>query len=336
MTTINDVAKLAQVSNATVSHVINKTRKVNPETIEKVEQAIRELNYQPNEQARNLKTGQSRLIGVMNFYSVDAYFSEVLSSLELSAHTAGYNVLLRHTERYGENQAKAISAWRNKNIDGLVINSPYVTDDFYEQIQKLGCPYVILHINDPECKGDIIRVNDLEASEEATRYLIGLGHQRIACIAGCTLEYQTASQRRDGYEKALKEAGLTIREDFFQCTEYSIQESYNKFKVLMDLPEPPTALVTYSDLLAIGAMRAAADLGLSIPGDISIIGYDDIELASFSIPRLTTIYQNKKQIGELAVHLILNRLQDPGLPREEIVLPAQLVIRDSAGPVKQM
>jgi LacI family transcriptional regulator len=334
MTTINDVASLAQVSTATVSHVINKTRKVNQETIDKVEWAIRELNYQPNEQARSLKTGQSRLIGVMNYYSVDAYFSEVLSSLEASAHTAGYNVLLRHTERYGENQAEAISAWRNKNIDGLVINSPYVTDDFYEQIEKLGCPYVILHIKDPACKGDIIRVKDLEASEEATRYLIGLGHQRIACIAGCTLEYQTASQRRVGYEKALQDAGFPIHEEYFLCTEYSIQESYNTFSTLMNLPHPPTAVLTYSDLLAVGAMRAAADLGISIPGDVSIIGYDDIELASFSIPRLTTIYQDKEQMGELAVSQILKHIQDPELTREEIILPAKLVIRESTGPVK--
>ncbi len=336
MTTINDVARLAHVSNATVSHVINKTRRVNQETIEKVEWAIRELNYQPNEQARSLKTGQSRLIGVMNYYSVDAYFSEVLSSLEASAHDAGYNVLLRHTERYGENQAEAISAWRNKNIDGLIINSPYITEDFYGQIENLGCPYVILHINDPACKGDIIRVNDMEASEEATRYLISLGHQRIACIAGCALEYQTASQRRVGFEKALQKAGLTFREDYFRCTEYSIQQSYHQFKNLMDLPEPPSAVFTYSDLLAIGAIRAAADLSLTIPGDISIIGCDDIELASFSVPRLTTIYQDKKKIGELAVKLILNRMQNPGLPREEIILPAHLVIRESAGPVKQI
>lgn len=334
MTTIHDVARLAQVSTATVSHVINKTRKVSPETIGKVEWAIRELNYQPNEQARSLKTGQSRLIGVMNYYSVDAYFSEVLSSLEASAHTAGYNVLLRHTERYGENQAEAISAWRNKNIDGLVINSPYVTGDFYKQIQELGCPYVILHINDPACKGDIIRVNDLEASEEAARYLISLGHQRIACIAGCTLEYQSASQRRIGYEKALRDAGLPILEEYFVCTEYSIQESYHKFQVLMHLPNPPTAVFTYSDQLAMGAMRAAADLGLCIPDDVSIIGYDDIELAAFSIPRLTTIYQNKKQIGELAVSQILKHILNPELPREDILLPAHLVIRESTGPIK--
>jgi LacI family transcriptional regulator len=336
MTTINDVARLAHVSNATVSHVINKTRKVNQETVEKVEWAIRELNYQPNEQARSLKTGQSRLIGVMNYYSVDAYFAEVLSSLEVSAHDAGYNVLLRHTERYGENQAEAISAWRNKNIDGLIINSPYVTEDFYGQIEKLGCPYVILHINDRACKGDIIRVNDLEASEEATRYLIGLGHQRIACIAGCALEYQTASQRRVGFERALLDASLPIREDYFRCTEYSIQQSYNQFKNLMDLPEPPSAVFTYSDLLAIGAIRAATDLRLSIPSDVSIIGYDDIELASFCVPRLTTIYQDKKQIGELAVQLILNRLHDPWRPREEIVLHTHLVIRESTGPIKQV
>jgi LacI family transcriptional regulator len=334
MTTINDVARLAEVSNATVSHVINKTRNVNPETTEKVEWAIRELNYQPNEQARSLKTGQSRLIGVMNYYSVDPYFSEVLSSLEASAHAAGYNVLLRHTERYGENQGEAISAWRNKSIDGLIFNSPYVTEGFYDQIDTLGCPSVFLHINDPAFKGNTIRVNDLEASEEATRYLIKLGHKRIACIAGCALEYQTASQRRIGYEKALRAAGLPVREDYFLCTEYSIQESYNKFKALMGMPEPPTALFTYSDLLAIGAIRAAADLGLSIPGDVSIIGYDDIELASYSVPRLTTIYQDKKQIGELAVSQILKHIQNPDLPPEEIVLSTRLVIRESTGPAK--
>jgi LacI family transcriptional regulator len=334
MTTINDVAHLAQVSTATVSHVINKTRKVNPETIARVEQAIRELNYQPNEQARCLKTGQSRLIGVMNYHSVDAYFSEVLRSLEATANAAGYNVMLRHTERDGENQNTAISAWFNHNIDGLVFNSPVVTDGFYEQTKKLDCPCVFLHIKDPVCQGDIIRVNDLEASEAATRYLIELGHERIACIAGCTYEYHTAHERRAGYEKALRDAGLPIREAYFQCTQYSIQESYNGVKSLMGLNDPPTALFTYSDLLAIGAIRAAADLGLSIPGDISIIGYDDIELAAFSVPRLTTIYQDKMYIGELAVRQILKHIQDPNLPPEEIILPTRLVIRESTGPVK--
>ncbi|MBN2256829.1 MAG: LacI family DNA-binding transcriptional regulator [Anaerolineaceae bacterium] len=334
MTTMNDVARLAQVSIATVSHVINKTRKVNTKTVEKVERAIRELNYQPNEQARSLKTGQSRLIGVMNYYSVDAFFSEVLSNLESSAYAAGYNVLLRHTEREGMDQGAAISAWRNKNIDGLVINSPFVTDDLYEQTENLGCPCVFLHINDPACKGDIIRGNDLEISEQAMRYLIQLGHKQIACIAGCAFEYQTASQRRIGYEKALQDAGILIRKDYFQCTDYSLQESYNKFKTLMELPDPPTAVFTYSDLLAMGAIRAAADMGLSIPGDISIIGYDDIDQASYCVPRLTTIYQDKKQIGELAFHQILKHLQNPALPPEDIVLPNQLIIRESTGPAK--
>jgi LacI family transcriptional regulator len=334
MTTINDVARLAEVSNATVSHVINKTRKVNPETIEKVEWAIRELNYQPNEQARGLKTGQSRLIGVMNFYSIDAYFSEVLSNLEARAYAAGYNVLLRHTADFGEEQGAAISSWRNKNLDGLIINSPYVTPDFYDQIVQLGCPCVILHIHDPACPCDIIRSNDLEVTDEATRYLIELGHQRIACIAGCAMEYQTASQRRTGYEKALQQAGIPFREDYFRCSEYSIRESYNLARAMLGQPKSPTAILTYSDLLAIGVIRAATDLGLSIPGDISIIGYDDIELASFSVPRLTTIYQDKKQIGELAVSQILKHIQDPDLPSEEIVLSSRLVIRESTGPAK--
>jgi LacI family transcriptional regulator len=334
MTTIHDVARLAQVSTATVSHVINKTRKVNPETVARVDKAIRELNYQPNEQARSLKTGQSHLLGVMNYHSVDTYFSEVLQSLEAAAHEAGYHVLLRHTERDGMNPAAAIRAWTNKNIDGLVFNSPFLTDGFYDVVDELDCPCVFLHINDPKCKGNIIRVDDFEASAEATRYLIGLGHHRIACIAGCTFEYQTASQRRIGYEKALQDAGLPIRKEYFQCTDYRIKESYRKFESLMKQPDPPTAFLTYSDLLSIGAIRAAVDMGLSVPGDVSIIGYDDIELASYTTPRLTTIYQDKQLIGEMAVQLILKHLQDPTLPREEILLPTRLVIRESTGPVK--
>jgi len=335
MTTINDVARLAHVSNATVSHVINKTRKVNPETVEKVEWAIRELNYQPNEQARSLKTGQSRLIGVMNFYSIDAYFSEVLSNLEARAHAAGYNVLLRHTADFGEEQGAAISAWRNKNLDGLIINSPYITRGFYDQIVQLGCPCVILHIHDPACPCDIIRSNDLEVTDETTRYLIGLGHRRIACIAGCAMEYQTASLRRTGYEKALQQAGIPFRDDYFRCSEYSIQESYNLARAMLSQPDSPTAILTYSDLLATGVIRAAADLGLSVPGNISIVGYDDVELASFTIPRLTNIYQDKKQMGELAVSQIFKHIHNPDLPPEEIVLSSRLIIRESTGPVKQ-
>jgi LacI family transcriptional regulator len=335
MTTINDVAKLANVSNATVSHVINKTRKVNPETIEKVQWAIRELNYRPNEMARGLKTGNSRLIGVLNYYSIDVYFAEVLTSLEAAAYQAGYDVMLRHTERDGENQGDAISAWINKNIDGLIINSPYIDDEFYDLIDRLNCPCVVMHIEDEKFKGDVIRGNDMQASEEAVNYLIGLGHERIACIKGVAYEYHTASYRRMGYEKALRAAGLSVREEYIIHTDYDIDEGYQAFKTLMSLPHPPTAIFTYYDLLAIGAMRAAADLGIRVPEDVSIMGFDDIMLAKYTTPRLTSIDQNKQRMGTMAVQLIIDRINDASLPPRQVVLPMNLVVRESTGLVKK-
>jgi LacI family transcriptional regulator len=333
MATINDVAQLAKVSNATVSHVINKTRKVNPETIEKVQWAIKELNYYPNAQARCLKTGNSRLIGVLNYYSIDTYFSEVLTSLEGAAYQAGYDVMLRHTERDGENQDNAISAWMNKNIDGLIINSPLIDDAFYELVDQLNCPCVLLHVEDERFQGDIIRGNDMQASEEAVKYLIGLGHERIACIDGIAYPYHTASYRRIGYEKALRDAGLPVRDEYIVHTDYEVNEGYQGFKTLMNLPEPPTAIFTYYDLLAIGAMRAAADMGIKIPQDVSITGFDDIVLAQYCTPRLTTIDQNKKRIGEMAIELIMDRIKDSSLPPRQIVLPMNLVIRETTGPL---
>ncbi len=335
MATILDVARLANVSTATVSHVINKTRKVNPETIEKVEWAIRELDYMPNEQARSLKTGRSHLIGVLNYDNVDDYFSEVLSSLERTAYEAHYDVIIRHAEMDGLNEGDAISAWANKNIDGLIVNSPVVTDQFNELIKKLNCPCVLLHVRGSFCQCDTIRINDLEATCEAIQYLIGLNHTRIACLSGIVFPSHTAADRHAGYEKALQEAGLPIRDEYFVVSDYTIEEGYQLFKELMALEAPPTAIFTYSDPLAMGALRAAADLKLEVPEDVSIIGFDDIYNASYFVPRLTTIHQDKQKIGELAIKQLLKRIQSPGLPKEDIVVNAHLSIRESTGPAKQ-
>jgi len=329
MTTILDVAKLAEVSTATVSHVINNTRKVNTETRARVEKAIKELHFHPSQQARGLKTGQSQLIGVLNYYSRDAYFSEVLSSIERNAENAGYDVLLRHSEPDGGKQALALGSWINKNLDGLIINSPFVSDEFMQLIQRLDCPCVLLHVDIPDCQCDTIQVDDLEISKSAVDYLIQLGHRQIACISGFTQNFHTASRRHLGYEMSLNAAGIPMLEEYTVVTDYQMEEGYQACKELMKLPNPPTAIFTYSDLLAIGVIRATNDLGLSVPANLSVIGFDDIETSSFITPRLTTIIQDKEAIGEMAVNLILKRIQTPDLTPEKVMLPTRLVIRES-------
>lgn len=335
MATINDVAQLANVSGATVSHVINKTRKVNPETIEKVEWAIRELNYRPNAHARGLKTGQSRLIGLIhNYTGIDIFFTEIMESIENSAHTAGYDVISRHPEWVEQAQTDAINAFLENNVDGLIFDSPMLNDEFIKLMNQIDIPCLFLQLYDPALPGDSIHTDDQAAAYDAVRYLISLNHRRIACVAGFCFEQHSAYKRLAGYEKALQEAGLPVQDDYLILTNYYLQDGYDAFKKLISLPEPPTAIMTYSDLLAMGAIRAAADMGIAIPGDVSIIGFDDIQMTSFMVPRLTTVFQDKKRLGELAFEQIRKRIQNPQLPSEHIMLPAQLIIRDSCAPAR--
>jgi LacI family transcriptional regulator len=332
LATILDVAKLAHVSTATVSHVINNTRKVNPDTAARVEKAIQELHFQPNQQARGLKTGKSRLIGVLNYYTVDDYFAEILCRLETAACKAGYNVLLRHPLHDDQRKESDLNNWINQNIDGLIVNSPEVDEEFTSLLENIHCPCVILLIEDVENNCDTIQIDDYEISKNAVQYLIGLGHKQIALISGYSNEKHSASKRQLGYEKALVEANLPILPEYSVNTNYSIEEGYQQCINLMKLAHPPTAILTYSDLLAIGAMRAAKDLNIAIPEELSIIGFDDIALASYTTPRLTTIHQDKELIGALAVNQIIKHIETPDLPPEKIILPTHLVIRESTGP----
>lgn len=334
MTTISDVARMANVSGATVSHVINKTRKVNPETIMRVEKAIAVLDYHPNSQARELKTGISNLIGVINISSIDPFFSEVLNGLERSANASGYGVLLRHSEFSNQVQMDNLDLLIRKNIDGLIINSPIMSDAFTEAIRKLKCPCLLLQYYDENLPVDYIHTDDMTAAYETTSYLIALGHTRIACIAGFAYPQHSAFHRRAGYEKALKEHNIPVNHKYFVTTHYTIQEGFDQFNHLRSLNKPPTAFITYSDLLALGAVRAATDNGYSIPEDISIIGFDDIEISSFTVPRLTTVFQEKSLMGQLAFERIRGRISDPTLLPERKILPARLVIRESCGPAR--
>lgn len=332
MATIKDVARLANVSGATVSHVLNKTRKVNPETIERVNQAIKKLGYRPNAQARGLKTGASFLIGVISISSIDPFFSEVMYGIERTAVNNGYGVILCHSEFNKKFQMDNFNIMLNNNIDGLIINSPILSDNFYEFIRQFKQPCVLLQFFDESLQTDYIHTDDFTAAYDATRYLIGLNHHQIACIGGYTYPQDMAFQRKLGYEKALSDSGIPIDTNYYSTSDFSIDDGYQVFKKFISLAEPPTAIITYSDLLALGAMRAAVDMGLSIPGDISIIGYDDIQLSSFSIPRLTTVFQEKNKLGQLAFERILNRINNPDLPYERQVLQSQLIIRESCGP----
>jgi DNA-binding LacI/PurR family transcriptional regulator len=263
---------------------------------------------------------------------VDPFFAEVLLGLERAANAQGYSVLLGHSEFDDAQQAANLKSLLEKGVDGLVINSPVVNDTFRDLVARLSVPCVLLQFYDPSLAVDFVHNDDRTAAYEAACYLIGLGHTRLACIAGLTYPEHTAHQRQQGYEQALREHGLPLRAEYFVVSDYSMQQGYDLFRQLWALPERPSALMTYSDLLALGALRAAADLGVSVPGDVSILGFDDIELAGFTVPRLTTVYQEKHLLGQMAFEQIRRRRADPSLPPQRHVVPAHLVVRESCAP----
>ncbi len=332
MPTISDVARLAGVSIATVSHVINHTRKVNPETHIKVEKAILALDYHPNAAARGLKTGYSNLIGVMSISSIDPFFSEVMVGLERAAASSGYGLLLQNSEFDIRVQMDNLQLLLQKNIDGLVVNSPIMTAEFMAAVCKLKFPVLFLQYFDKDMPIDFIHTDDFTAAYDAVNHLIGLGHRRIACVAGFAYPQHSAFHRRAGYEQALRDHKLPVDNTLFIATQYAMQEGYDAFKRLHAQKLPPTAYLTYSDYLALGVTRAAADAGLDIPGDVSVVGFDDIEISAYTCPSLTTISQQKTAMGQAAFERICARIADPSLPVGRQILPARLVVRESTGP----
>ena len=235
---------------------------------------------------------------------------------------------LSYEERWDDN----FDVIMNNNIDGLIINSPIVNDNFYEMIRQFDRPCVLLQFYDESLKTDFIHTDDFMAAYEDSLYLIGLNHRHIACIGAHTYPQSMAYFRKLGYEKALADSGIPVIPDYYSESNFSMEDGYQIFKKFRSLPVPPTAMISYSDQLALGAMRAAVDMGLSIPKDVSIIGYDDINLASYVVPRLTTVFQEKTKLGQMAFERILNRISDPTLPVERKILQSSLVIRESCEP----
>ncbi len=329
------MAERAGVSFTTVSHVINGTRRVAPETEARVRRAIEELKYHPCARARSLRTGTSGLIGVITTRSDDLYFAEITGGLEDACREAGVGLLLCHTEGDSLLEDESVSMLLSRGVDALVINNFLGGPEAIERLAASGRPIVLLHARFPELEADVVRIDDRDGARKAVSHLIELGHRRIACIAGDALPEHFVHDRYAGYLESLAAAGIEPDDDYFLVGDYSIEGGYECFKDLLSLPKPPTALFFYSDGMAFGALRAAADLGIEVPGEVSIVGFDDISPAGYTVPRLTTIRQPKPELGRTAVTRALERASNRGLSPETRMLGVELIVRESTGPAPE-
>lgn len=301
---MKDVARIAGVSTSTVSHVINKDRFVSEAITAKVDAAIKSLNYAPSALARSLKLNQTRTIGMLITASTNPFYSELVRGVERSCFERGYSLVLCNTEGDEQRMNRNLETLMQKRVDGLLLLCTETHQPSPEIMQRYpSVPTVMMDWAPFDGDSDLIQDNSLLGGDMATQYLIDQGHSRIACIAG-PLDKTPARLRLEGYHAAMQQ--------------------------LLALPQRPQAVFVGNDAMAVGAYQALYQAGLLIPQDMALVGYDDIELARYMTPPLTTIHQPKDELGELAIDVLIHRMADPQQKQQRVQLTPELVVRGSA------
>lgn len=329
MANIKDVAFRADVSVTTVSHVVNGTRFVKEGARLRVEAAVRELGYVPSGVARSLKNNTTHTFGMVIPNNSNPYFAEILRGVEDRCFAAGYNVILCNSNDDPKRQASYLRVLAEKRIDGLVFVTSHRDAMLRTALRELKIPLVLLDREIPGLDCDLVEVDHVSGGLIATRHLLELGHPFVACISGPP-ELSPSSQRRAGWKKALGEAGVERHEGDLARGDFSSRGGYLAMQTLLKRKPRPSAVFVCNDLMAFGALAAAHEAGIAVPRQLSIVGFDDIELAAFSIPALTTVAQPKQQIGIMAAELLLERIQKSRSEERRVILAPQLKVRASS------
>ena len=335
MATIKDVAKLAGVSTTTVSHVINKTRFVAEDTANAVWAAVNELNYSPSAVARSLKVNTTKSIGMIITTSEAPYFAEIVSAVEEHCYRQGYSLFLCNTHNNAEKIQNHLDMLITKRVDGILVMCSEYSDNSLALFNGTNVPMVVMDWGRHDDKNSRIQDHSFEGGYMATKHLIDNGHRDIGIIAGYLFK-TTAKMRFEGYVKAMTEAGLLIRDEWLAENDFEAEAGYESMNNILKQEQLPTAVVCSCDTVALGAISAISEKGLSVPNDISVIGYDNIHNSRFYAPPLTTIHQSKTRLGQMALDLLLEKIRNTDKPHEPKVLEfyPELVIRQSVKNLK--
>ena len=329
MATMKDVAERARVSVATVSHVINETRFVSEELRQRVLQAIDEMDYQPDAVARSLRRKETRTIGLIVPDNSNPFFAEVARGIEDVGFEKGYSVILCNSDRNLEKELTYLDTLIAKRVDGIIFIAATAQVEHVKSLIESGMPVVVADRKMPEVEVDSVLADNFQGGYEATKHLLDLGHRWIGCISG-PWDLTPSADRVAGYKLALNQHGLQADDDLIVRGDYLCQSGEMAVRRFSELSAPPTAIFACNDLMAIGAMKGIQEQGLRVPEDISVVGFDDIALASYLNPPLTTIAQPKYELGKLAAELVIQRTTGSGSrEKQEIVLESRLVVRGS-------
>ncbi|MDG2954841.1 HTH-type transcriptional repressor PurR [Bisgaard Taxon 10/6] len=335
MATIKDVAKLAGVSTTTVSHVINDTRHVAEETKKIVLNAIKQLHYSPSAVARSLKVNTTKSIGMIVTTSEAPYFAEIIHAVEDHCYRQGYSLFLCNTQNNPEKIKNHLEMLVKKRVDGILVMCSEYTPDSLDLMKSFSdLPMVVMDWGPVNPNTDRILDNSFEGGYLAGKHLVDNGHKEIAYLSA-ELKKTTARKRYEGFLKALHEAGLEMNPDWLLEGSFEPEDGYECMNRLLAQTHRPSAIFCCNDVMALGAISAITEKGFRVPEDFSIIGYDNVHISRFSAPPLTTIHQSKARLGERALQLLFERIQDKSSKRETIEIHPELVIRKSVKNLNQ-
>ncbi len=328
---IKDIARLAGVSHSTVSRALQNSALVNAETAEKIRQIARQSGYRASAVARGLVTKRTRTIGLVVTTIADPFASEVTSGIEQAANDHGYSVFLADSNADPRREQQVVQSFAERRVDGIVVTSSRVGALYLPLLSEMRVPIVLVNNQHPGEFVHSVMIGNVAGSREATEHLIALGHRRIAYL-GDQFGYQSDTERFEGYRQALEIAAIPVIQELVVHGDGRAEEAMNAMEKLLALKDPPTAVFCYNDMSALGAMRTIHLQGMRIPRDISVVGFDDLFLASYTQPPLTTVRQPMRRMGLLAMESLFRLMSGEDSPIR-IPVNAELIIRESTARV---
>jgi DNA-binding LacI/PurR family transcriptional regulator len=329
--TLKEVAELAGVSTATVSNVLNETKYVSDEVKKQVYSAMTTLNYVPNTLAKSLRVKETNLVGLMISDISNPFFSSVVRGIEDGLADNGYNVLLCNTDSNIKKEKEYLKVLLGKRVDGLIISSSGNSEEHYKELGNLGVPVIFLNRHPNLLISDIVSTNNIKGAYLATEHLIRHGYKKIGIISG-PQNISTGRDRLLGFKQAMNQYDIPVYENLIKEGDFNKKSGYDLMKEIVNEDVKPEALLICNNFMTLGAYRAIQDLGIRIPNDLAIVGYDDPDWASIANPPLTAIKQPAYDQGIHAARLIIERIKSrTHINPREIYLTPTLIIRKSCG-----
>lgn len=334
--TINEIAKRAVVSKATVSRVLNNSKPVSDEIRSRVLAVIEDTNFKPNAVARSLSLRKSHLIGIIIPDLSNPVFSRIISGIESQIRNLDYSLLITATDFDIDMKIQHIHILKDKGVDGLILVTDHGNEQFFQAMLDFEKPIVMIGSESYVKTIPVVRIDNYSAAKEATEYLLSLGHKQIGMVRGPLTDPQSGLERFFGYRDAMVAAGY-YDESLVAEGWYSFVDGYRAMELLLSKKKAVTAVFCACDLMAIGAIRYATEQRINVPEEISVIGFDDVDVARMYAPSLTTIKQPFEESGELAIDELIEMIENKDRPikNSHHILKHQLVVRESTIEIKK-